>query len=179
VKYTRVIAEYDSLLLARSIGWATRVSSQHTTLDHSRTTIVKACLGVHHCPYPKCAFAKRPPVPSSYQPPLSQVTEAITQSTSSNPDDSLCSIHQLPLALKECSVTCRLVEANGRIELTNFGSHYHHKPLPVRASMEAVLALQTVYNAAPAVRPKTLQIGTATQDSVAAKFTVYHNLDYL
>jgi len=45
--------------------------------------------------------------------------------------------------------------------------------------MEAVLALQTVYNAAPAVRPKTLQIGTATQDSVAAKFTVYHNLDYL
>ncbi|KAF9322071.1 hypothetical protein BG006_002482, partial [Podila minutissima] len=45
--------------------------------------------------------------------------------------------------------------------------------------MEAVLALQSVVNAVPAVRPKTLQIGTATQDSVAAKFTVYHNLDYL
>ncbi|GJJ70541.1 hypothetical protein EMPS_02890 [Entomortierella parvispora] len=175
VHLIRLLSDYSSLQLARSVGWATKVTSQYT-LRTSGKVIRKRCLGVSRCPLPYCPYVRRPKVSAAAE----NTTFSSSQlSQELEDDDAICRVHQLPLEPTGCSATMDLVQAGvDRIELIHRGFHEHPKPLPARASMVALNDLETMVNTAPEAKPKHLVIGTATRPSISIKHPVLHNLGY-
>ena len=208
IKFTRAVQDYDSIHLARSVGWATKVSRHYVTSDESKVTVRKKCLGARQCPFPGCRFAHRPQVTArsegsrrsstatatatattsttATEPAAAAAVIVVEEAKSSTPEDQvedmpgyLCSIHQIQLEHIPCNVLMDLVEKDGQIEFTHHGYHQHRLLLPKRASQDALQHLETIVSTATDGKPKHFLHQTELRNPISNKYPVFRNLSYL
>ncbi|GJJ76955.1 hypothetical protein EMPS_09314 [Entomortierella parvispora] len=90
IKFKRNVQDYDTILLARSVGWATQVYRRNIKSDGSMIKIHKKCLGILRCPAPDCRWVRRPKVNG----PVDYVTGETRIDMSDTPESQFCAIHE-------------------------------------------------------------------------------------
>ncbi|GJJ71561.1 hypothetical protein EMPS_03911 [Entomortierella parvispora] len=175
IKFKRNVQDYDTILLARSVGWATQVYRRNIKSDGSMIKIHKKCLGILRCPAPDCRWVRRPKVNG----PVDYVTGETRIDMSDTPESQFCAIHERELEHLPCTAVLDLVEEGGCIKFTHRGYHTHQAPIPKRASQDALNYLETIVSTAPESRPKHLLHKTELRDPISRKYMVYRNLSYV
>src|SRR5690349_15987286 len=167
VRYRISIPDGFSSRDCRMVGWAMFVygsnSSKNITTHH------KACLGNYECPVQGCLFSERPRVPRASK----------TKSSLPLPSDGICPTHGEKVRHLPCEATLKTVLKVDVIEMFHAGFHSHRKPIQIRADINARMRLSQIVLTAPEIRPKSLQIGTATRPSVGSIHPAYNNLSRL
>lgn len=161
----------------RQVGWAINPYGHNPPNKHGVAIWNRSCLGNYQCPVPGCRFSERPRVPRKgrfkHGPP--------------QPAENRCVVHKCDLDHVSCKALLRIsqrkredIDTEKIVIETTFdheGFHNHAKPHPFRPDFISKTKLIEMVRAAPEIRPKSMQLGTAGRVSVTKIHKAYGHLD--
>ena len=142
------------------------VYKSHKTNRLNQATVYKHCLGNFECPVQDCGFHLRPLVPKKHT----------KDEPARAPKNSKCLHHQEQLKHISCSATLKIITTLKSITFFHQGTHNHQRPHSARPDLESLKEFTKLVKTAPEIKPKGLQMGTASREPLANMHPSFGNL---